>query len=402
MKHRIVVLGAGYAGATAAGRLARRLDPAGVEITLVNADPWFVERVRLHQLATGQAIEPRALDELVAGTGVRVRVARVTAVDPARRTVAVAEAAGEAELGYDTLVYALGSAAADLGVPGVAEHAFDVAGLRSASRLRDRLADLPAGAAVLVVGGGLTSIEAATEIADARPDLSVALAARGGLGDWLGEKARRHLRAGVDRLGVAVHEHTEVVRVDPDGAATADGGRIPAAVTVWATGFTVDPIARASGLEVDPAGRIVVDDSLRSVSHPDVYAVGDAAHAPGAGGRTLRMSCASGVPAAQHAADAIAARLTGRPVPPNTVGYTAQCISLGRHDAVVQWVTRDDRPKPSALTGRSAVRVKELICKVAAWTVAHPTAMVPARRRRVVAGGPQPVRDDACEAPRRG
>ncbi|MGH3311421.1 MAG: oxidoreductase, partial [Streptomyces sp.] len=54
MKHRIVVLGAGYAGAFAAGNLARRLSPADTEITVVNAVPDFVERMRLHQLAIGQ------------------------------------------------------------------------------------------------------------------------------------------------------------------------------------------------------------------------------------------------------------------------------------------------------------------------------------------------------------
>ncbi|MFD6812208.1 oxidoreductase, partial [Streptomyces anthocyanicus] len=50
MQHRIVVLGAGYTGAVTAGRLARRLRREDVTLTLVNAEPDFVERVRLHQL----------------------------------------------------------------------------------------------------------------------------------------------------------------------------------------------------------------------------------------------------------------------------------------------------------------------------------------------------------------
>lgn len=64
MKHRIVVLGAGYAGAYVAGNLARRLSPADTEITVVNAEPDFVERLRLHQLAAGQEIEARKLAEV--------------------------------------------------------------------------------------------------------------------------------------------------------------------------------------------------------------------------------------------------------------------------------------------------------------------------------------------------
>ncbi|MFD8495773.1 NAD(P)/FAD-dependent oxidoreductase [Amycolatopsis sp. NPDC059657] len=380
MKHQIVVLGAGYAGANAAARLAKRLHPAGTEITVVNADSEFVERVRMHQLASGQHLKPRTLTEVFRGTGVRVRQARVTAVDAERKTVGID---GGGEIVYDTLVYALGSTAADCGVPGVAEHAHDLAGKQSALRLRDRLAGLDAGGTVLVVGGGLTGIETATEIAEARPDLEVSLAARAGLGDWLSEKARLHLRKAFDRLGITVHERTDIAAVEPTGAVTADGRAIAAQVTVWTAGFAVHPLAAATTLRVSETGRIVVDDTMRSVSHPDVYAVGDAALAPGASGAPLRMSCASGVPSAYQAADAIAARLTGGKIPGNKIGYTAQCVSLGRRDAIVQWVTPDDRPKPSAVTGKPAARLKEMICKAAAWSVSHPTSMLPARRRRI-------------------
>jgi NADH dehydrogenase len=384
MKHKIVVLGAGYAGANAAARLAKRLHPGDTEITLVNADPEFVERVRMHQLAAGQDLKPRPLADVFAGTGVRVRPAWVTAVDAERKTVSIVEDDGAAEIAYDTLVYALGSAAADHGVPGVAEHAYDIAGKQSALRLRARLADLAAGAVVLVVGGGLTGIEAATEIAEARPDLEVSLAARGGLGDWLSEKARRHLRAAFDRLGITVHEHTDIAAVEPAGAVTAHGHTIPAQVAVWTAGFAVHPIAAATTLQVSTTGQIVVDDTMRSVSHADVYAVGDAALASGANGTPLRMSCASGVPSAHLAADAIAARLTGRRLPQNKIGYLGQCISLGRSDAIMQWVTPDDQPKPSAATGKTAARIKEMICRSAAWSVSHPTSMLPSRRRHTI------------------
>ncbi|BEL06472.1 FAD-dependent oxidoreductase [Actinoplanes sichuanensis] len=378
MQRHIVVLGAGYAGANAAARLAKRLHPADTRITLVNADAEFVERVRLHQLATGQDLPPRTLTDVFAGTGVRVRIARVTGIDADSRTVQVVDADGPDEITYDTLVYALGSSAS-----GVTEHAYDIAGKGSALRLRNRLAELTAGDAVLVVGGGLTGIEAVTEIAEARPDLAVSLVARGGLGDWLGEKARQHLRTAFDRLGITVLAHTDVETVEPGRVVTAGGRSIPARVTVWTAGFAVHPLAAATTLEVSGTGQIVVDDTMRSVSHPDVYAVGDAALAHGVHGIPLRMSCASGVPSAHHAADAIAARLTGRPIPPNRIGYNAQCMSLGRRDGILQWVTPDDRPKPSAITGRSAARAKELICRAAAWSMSHPTSMLPARRRRI-------------------
>ncbi|SEM83582.1 NAD(P)/FAD-dependent oxidoreductase [Streptacidiphilus jiangxiensis] len=384
-KHRVIVLGAGYAGASAAGRLARRLHRGDVSVTLVNAEPDFVERVRMHQLAVGQDLKPRPISEMLEGTGVELRLAKVTGVDVDRRTVAVADENGTVELEYDTLVYALGSGWNPQGVPGTAEHAHEIAGRPGALRLRESLANLRAGQSVVVVGGGLTGIEAATEIAEARPDLDVALAARGALGDGFAPKSRQHLRTAFDRLGIAVHEHTDVAAVEADHVATAEGTSIPAAVTVWTVGFGVHPVARASALEVTDTGQIVVDATMRSVSHPDVYAIGDAAMVIGPGDKPLRMSCASGVPTAWQAADAIAARLTGTTVPAVSIRYFNQCVSLGRKDGLIQYVTADDRAKGAALTGRIAAVYKELVCKGAAWGVANPLLGMPTRRRHVVA-----------------
>ncbi|MGW0964726.1 NAD(P)/FAD-dependent oxidoreductase [Streptomyces sp. NPDC002516] len=384
MQHRIVVLGAGYTGATVAGRLARRLHREDVTITLVNPEPDFVERVRMHQLATGQDLRPRPLGEMFAGTGVELKIAKVTAVDVDRRTVAVTGADGPAELVYDTLVYALGSGWNDGGVPGAAEHAHEIAGRPGARRLRERLDALDAGLPVVVVGGGLTGVEAVTEIAEMRPDLDVSLAAHGAFGDWLSDKGRAHLRKVTGRLGIEVHEHAAVTAVTADAVTIADGRSLPAAVTVWTTGFAVHPIARATTLETTEHGRIKVDATMRSVSHPDVYAVGDAALAAGPQGKPLRMSCASGVPMAWQAADAIAARLAGTKVPRVSIRYFQQCVSLGRGEGLIQFVTADDRAVDRALTGRTAALYKELICKGAAWGVANPTVGMPSRRRRVV------------------
>ncbi|QQC87579.1 NAD(P)/FAD-dependent oxidoreductase [Streptomyces alfalfae] len=381
MQHRIIVLGAGYTGAFAAGRLARRLRREDVTLTLVDAEPDFVERVRMHQLAVGQDLRPRPYSEMFAGTGVVLKVAKVTGIDVDGRTVSMLGADGAEELAYDSLVYALGSGWNTRGVPGAAEHAHDIACRPGALRLRERLAALDSGRPVVVVGGGLTGIEAATEFAEARPDLDVALVARGGLGDWLSPAGRRHLRKVCGRLGITVHEHRTVTAVEADRVTTAEGDAIPAAVTVWTAGFAVHPLAGATALDVTGTGQIVVDGTMRSVSHPDVYAVGDAAMVRGPGGTPLRMSCASGTPTAWQAADSLAARLTGGKLPNVPLRYFNQCVSLGRGDGVIQYVTADDRARRAALTGRFAALYKEMICRAAAWSVANPTFGMPVRRR---------------------
>ncbi|MET7461166.1 FAD-dependent oxidoreductase [Nonomuraea sp. NPDC005501] len=391
MKHRIVVLGAGYAGAYVAGNLARRLSPADTEITVVNAVPDFVERLRLHQLAAGREIEAQKLADVFAGTGIRLRVARVTDVDPERQVVAVADTDGGGELGYDTLVYALGSHGADQGVPGVAEHAFDVAARPSALRLRERLDSLDKrgrrgeGGNVLVVGDGLTGIETATEIAEARPGLSVGLIARGELGARLSAAARGHLRQACDRLGVTVLEHTSVEAVEATRVLCADGTALASDATVWTAGFAVGPIAAAGGLEVTENGQIVVDRTMRSVSHPNVYAAGDSAYAIGDNGRPLPMSCASAGFTGGQAIAAIVGRLTGRKVPHTKLVYSYNHISLGRRDGILQMVDGEGQARPKYVGGRKAARIKAGILKVSLWANSHPTFGLPKRRRRLAA-----------------
>jgi NADH dehydrogenase len=388
MKHRIVVLGAGYAGAYVAGNLARRLSRADTEIAVVNAEPDFVERLRLHQLAAGHQIEARKLADVFAGTGIGLRLARVTAVDPERQVVAVADADGGGELSYDTLLYALGSHVADRGVPGVAEHAFHVTGRPSALRLRERLDSLGRrgdGGSVLVVGEGLTGIETAAEIAEARPGLSVALVARGELGAQLSAGARGHLRQACDRLAITVLEHTSVTAVEATRVLCADGTALASDATVWTAGFAVNPIAAGGGLEVTENGQIIVDRTMRSVSHPNVYAAGDSAYAIGDSGRPLPMSCASAGSTGRQATDAIVGRLTGRTIANTKLDYPGNHISLGRRDAILQMVDDEAQAKPKYLGGRKAARVKAGIVKISQWGISHPTFGLPKRKRRLAA-----------------
>ncbi|RRS00157.1 NAD(P)/FAD-dependent oxidoreductase [Glycomyces terrestris] len=382
MQHRIAVLGAGYAGAWAAGFLARHLRPEDVSITLVNAEPDFVERLRLHQVAAGQDLKPRPLADMFAGTGVRVRLARVTGVDADRRTVALDD--GDA-LEYDTLLYALGSTAADHGVPGVAEHAHHVAARPAALRLRRRLDDLGGSGRVLVVGGNLTAIEAATEIAESRPGLQVSLATTGELGGWFAERPRRHLLRAFDRFGIAVHERTEITEVTADGAVAADGRAFAADAVVWAAGFAVHPIAAASGLDVQEHGRILVDRQMRSVSHSGVYAAGDAVFTIAESGEPLPMSCASAGFTAMQATAAIIGDLTGGPVGRTALAYYGNHLSLGRRDAIFQPVNGRAQATGWHFRGRTAAFLKESVLRTAAYGMAHPTFGKPVRRRALAA-----------------
>ncbi|NMO90993.1 NAD(P)/FAD-dependent oxidoreductase [Actinomycetospora sp. TBRC 11914] len=356
---RVVVLGGGYGGQLAAQALARRTDAA---VTLVNDGDRFVQRIRLHQLASGQPVDAPRYTDLLDGTGVAFVDDRVVDLDLAAHKVHLRDGA---PLDHDVLVYALGSHAV------VPEHAHDVSTPDGAARLAARLAD-DGVRRVAVVGAGLTGIETATELAETRPDLTTTMLTAGSLDDDLSPRGAAHVRRVAARLGLRIVEHAPVGAVRDGGLVLADGTVEPANAVVWTTGFVVGDLAGRAGLAVDTAGRIAVDAALRSTSHPDVVAVGDAAAPVATSGDVVRMACATALPAAQHAARTVAALLAGREPRPWRFRYAIRCVSLGRRDGLVQVVHSDDRPRDLVVTGRAAARIKEAICVNALRVQTHP------------------------------
>lgn len=380
----ILILGAGYTGIAAAIRVATRTRRHGGKVTLVSASPRFTERLRLHQTAAGERLYDHAIADIIAGTGIDLVLGRVSALDPVRHEVIVnAEHAGPADtdradsgsfgtradggrtgrvIGYDKLIYALGTVT-DLSTPGVAEHAYLYDDHDQAVRLARRLAELDGGldgGTVVVAGGGLTGVESATELAEAHPNLRVVLLSRGRPGSMMGEKARAYVGKAMARLGIQIRGGADVVKVLPDAVELSDGELVDSDATLWTAGTRGLPLPAEAGLTVDEQGRIVVDSALRSVSHPDVYAVGDAAAVRQPYG-IMHGTCQGGIPTGLHAADALADGLLGRRVKAFRFGYVHQPLSLGREDAVIQFTHPNDTPRKWYLTGRWAIAYKETV-----------------------------------------
>ncbi|MFC4079814.1 FAD-dependent oxidoreductase [Amycolatopsis samaneae] len=184
---RVLVVGAGYAGVMAANRLAAAGGPE-VSVTVVNPRPEFVERIRLHEHAAGGTNAVRPVRGLLR-RDVRLRVGTVESI--ADRSARLDDGA---ELGFDFLLYAVGSTAAR-DAPGTALGAAD---LGDAETVRTRLRRLPAQARVVVVGGGLTGIESAAEISYRYPSLTVELVSRSVAG-WLPAPSRARIERGLAR-----------------------------------------------------------------------------------------------------------------------------------------------------------------------------------------------------------
>jgi len=361
--HRIVIAGAGYAGLSCALRLARRV-PRSTSITLISATDRFIERIRLHQRATGQNVGDWSLPALIRGTGVELRVGQIDRLDQSRRTLA----AGDQRFEYDTLVLALGSHVDVDSVPGAREHAMAVE-FGAVSGIHRALQKAAAHSGrITIVGGGLTGVELATEIAESFPDLQVSLVSQTRLAETWSGAARIHLLDAMRRFGVRVEEgpHIRAVRA---GRLETDRGDLPFDLCIWAGGFVGHPLAWNSGLKVNSQGQVLVNAQLRSVSHPAVHVIGDLGTVAPELTPQLPMGCKSAMPAGAWAAENIARRLRGEPE--QTLQYAVPffCVSLGRRDGLIQRAARDGTMTGGVLTHRRGAWFKEFICRSTMWAL---------------------------------
>ncbi|MFD5552680.1 NAD(P)/FAD-dependent oxidoreductase [Streptomyces sp. NPDC127068] len=271
-------------------------------------------------------------------------------------------------VGYDYLIYAVGSASTAPRVPGAAGFAYPIADLEEAQRLRAAVDAAPPTAAVTVVGGGSTGIETAAELAE--EGRTVTLVCGGVLGASLHPRGRRSVARRLTALGVSVLEGAgaRVTAVTRDAVRLGDGRELPSAVTVWATGFGVPDLADRSGFSTDGVGRLLTDETLTSVDDVRVVAAGDAA-APS--GLPFRMSCQAAVQLGPQAAETVLSRIAGEDPAPVDVGFFSQCISLGRRAGVLQLAGRDDTARRHHLGGRTGAGLKEFICKGVVWQLSY-------------------------------
>lgn len=318
----VVVVGAGYAGLTAANRL-------GVDTRVLVVDPkdHFIHRVRLHEVAAGGKPRVRLTLRRALRRHVGLRKGSVIHIEPGLLRLADGD-----EIRARHIVMSTGS---DGSVSG------GIATIDDALVARERLSGLAAGTHVVVRGAGLTGIELSAEIATRRRDLVVHLHDRGDIGAWLPERARASLLESLVRHSVRVAEPV------PDDA-----------FEITTTGMRIPDLASSSALVTDPRGRLAVAATLEA--EPGIWGAGDAVTI--ADQPHVRGSCAAAIPMGAHVADNIARALNGQPVAPFDFGFSWQCISLGRHDGLIVQVDPFDQPTGRHLHGRTAAAFKAAIC----------------------------------------
>ena len=367
----IVILGAGYAGMMAALRLSHTTRKTrDTQITLVNAADTFVERIRLHEVAANNPPKAHRIQDMLRGTGVRFVQGWVTGIRPDKKTVEVHTGDKSiASLAYDKLVYALGSSVDRSAVEGVRDYAYTLDS-HSAPLLAQRMKTIAQKKGkVIVIGGGLTGIESATELAESFPDVQVTLLTDGKLGGNLSLAGQEYIGKTFTEMNIKILEQVTVARVSEQAVQFADGTVLASDATVWAAGFKPSTLAKEAGFAVNAIGQMIVDSYLRSISHPDVYAAGDSMTFESGAPLAMRMSCQIAMPLGSHVADNLAAWVQRQPEQSFRFGYAVQCISLGQKRGLVQMIHPDDSMKNQILTGWMGWATKRLILKGTFWAL---------------------------------
>jgi len=346
---RILVLGGGFAGLWSAVGAARKLDELGigpdrVEVTLVSASPWHSIRVRNYEAALDGTRLP--LDEVLGPIGVRRIEAEVVDIDFKKRQVACA---GSSEpLPYDCLVFALGSKLARPPIPGLAEHAFDVDTYDAAVRLNQHIAGLanrkpsPGRNTVLVIGGGLTGIEAATEMpVKLRAALGEGASWKVILADhkpWIGsdmgDEARPVIAEAMAALAIDGRPGVSITAVDAGGVTLASGERIAAETVVWCAGMQANPLTKCFPVERDRFGRLPVAPDLKVLGMAAEFAAGDVAWFAVDGHKSCVMSCQHGRPMGRYAGHNAVADVLGLPTLPLVIPSYVTILDLGAWGAL--------------------------------------------------------------------
>ena len=356
----IVIVGAGFGGLSAAHALAN----AEADVTVVDRRNYHLFQPLLYQVATAglspaQIASPiRAI--LRRAANIRVVLGRVSGVDKERRTIKV----DERDIGYDHLVLATGSRHAYFGhdewervAPGL-KKIDDATGIRrriltafehaeSMAPAEDRRRFLT----FVVIGAGPTGVEMAGAIAelahvalrhdfrtiDPREARIVLVEAGPRVLPAFPPQLSAAAQQALERLHVEVRLGTPVSNCDESGVTIGDE-HLPAATIIWAAGVAASSAARWLGTEIDRVGRVVVGPDLTVPDHPEIFVIGDTAHALGSNGKPLPGLAPVAKQQGAYVARVLRARLARR-APPGPFRYRdwGTMATIGRRAAVADF-----------------------------------------------------------------
>lgn len=362
--HRVVILGGGFGGLSA----AHKLKHAPVEITLLDRCNYHLFQPLLYQVATG-SLSPAniaaPLRQILAGQkNTKVLLAEAVHIDAANRRVILSDGA----VSYDTLVVATGATHQYFGHDEWEEFAPGLKTVEDATAMRGRIllafeaaererdpAKLKAWMTFVIVGGGPTGAELAgalgeiahdtlshdfREIDPSQTQIILVEGADRALPSYppkLSEAARKMLV----KLGVMVRTGAMVTNIQSESVTIKEGDRtesIPTRTVLWAAGVLASPLGRIlskeAGATLDNAGRVVVNPDLTIPGHPGIFVIGDLANFSHQTGKPLPGVAQPAIQQGAYVGKLIQARLRNKQLPPFHYFDKGNLATIGRGAAV--------------------------------------------------------------------
>ena len=365
---RVVIVGAGFAGLSAAKRLERE----AVDVVLIDQHNYHTFQPLLYQVATS-GLNPADVGYATRGLFRRqqrvfFRKGKVVGVDWERQEVRLKH---EDPIPFDYLILAAGSSTNYFGIPGAGEYAFPLYSLEDSIRLRNHILSLFESADAVphlvdegilnfvIVGGGPTGVEVAGALAELvdkvlREDFHdldvrrtrVILVEQGpALLAAFSEHSSRYAKKTLAQRGVDVRLDTAVQSLTVDAVTLATGEVIPTRTLVWAAGIKANELAADGGYERGRGGRVTVGPDLSVLGHLNVFAVGDVADIDdGKGGRLPQLAQVA-MQSGRHAAEQIMRTIAKQPRTTFHYFDKGTMATIGRRAAVAEL------PKGIKLTG---------------------------------------------------
>lgn len=351
-KPKVVILGGGFGGLTAARAMADTAD-----VTVVDRHNFQTFLPLLYQVSTaGLAADHVAhpIRGALRKSGVKFRMGSPISVDHKNKTIKLDSSE---VLAFDQLIVALGSATADFGIPGVTEHALGMKSVNEAIAIRAevmrRFEDLcrfedETIFSISVVGGGPTGVEMAGAFAElvrgplkndqahAAAHIKINLIEAGPrILPMFSEKLSARAKKDLEKLGVTVHLNTAVAEVKPRTILIKNGEPVPSEVTVWAAGVKGEPAGDKLNLPLVNT-RIDVDQTLQVKHYPHIFAIGDIAGLVGENGRFLPMVAPVAMQQGRFVAKQIKRISEGKPLENFKYVDKGSMATIGRHKAIVE------------------------------------------------------------------
>ena len=369
---RVVILGGGFGGVSAARRFEQLLPwTPWLDVTLVSQRNYLLFTPMLAEVAAG-SVEAGNVGVPLRAACPRTRFRRgeVLGVDPDRRIVHLRRGDALETLPYDQLVLAMGAVPNFRDLPGVAANALTLSTLEDARRLRDHVlgrleqadhepdpAERRRWLTFVVAGGGFAGTEAVASLFDLVHSVLryfphvrsgeprfVLVHSRERILPELGDRLAGYASDKLVARGIELRLGVTVAGADPGGVELSDGERVAARTLIWAAGTTPSPVPLAGGpggsfRRPSPGvGAVPVDRTLKVRGSDDIWAVGDCARVP-----DLSRRGAACPPTAQHAArqgravaDNVVAALTGAAPEPFRFRGLGFLVPLGRQSAAAE------------------------------------------------------------------